>query len=69
MPQMGGIELVAQLRAQRPGMRALFMSGYSEEALVTTGAPIVSLIQKPFTVADFTLAVRKALDAGRAPPR
>jgi NO-binding membrane sensor protein with MHYT domain/nitrogen-specific signal transduction histidine kinase/ActR/RegA family two-component response regulator len=67
MPQMGGIELVKQLRARRPGMRALFMSGYSEEALGNTIDPVVSLIQKPFTVTDLTLAVRKALDAGPAP--
>lgn len=68
MPHMGGIELVRQLRAQRPGIRALFMSGYSEEALGSMSDPIVSLIQKPFTVTDLTLAVRRVLDAEPALP-
>ena len=66
MPHMGGIELVQRLRARRPAIRALFMSGYSEEALTGAGHSLGALIQKPFTVAGLTLAVRKALDG--APP-
>jgi NO-binding membrane sensor protein with MHYT domain/nitrogen-specific signal transduction histidine kinase/CheY-like chemotaxis protein len=64
MPQMGGIELVKRFRARRPGIRVLFMSGYSEEALTSAGALLAPLIQKPFTMTDLTAAIRVVLDAG-----
>jgi NO-binding membrane sensor protein with MHYT domain/nitrogen-specific signal transduction histidine kinase/ActR/RegA family two-component response regulator len=65
MPQMGGIELVKRLREQRADMRVLFMSGYSAEALESAVDQMAALIQKPFTAAALTAAVRMALGAAQ----
>ena len=51
MPGMSGAELADQLRRERPGMRVLFMSGYTDDAIAShgildSGTPF---IQKPFT--------------------
>ena len=37
MPEMGGRELVERLRARHPGLKVLFMSGYSERAVTVDG--------------------------------
>src|SRR5207249_3027696 len=39
MPSLGGTELVARLAPRRPGMRVLYLSGYSEDVLEEQGAP------------------------------
>ena len=64
MPQMSGPELVAELRRSRPGLRALFISGYSEAAegspaSVPAGAPFVA---KPFTTEELAGAVGRLFD-------
>ena len=62
MPGMKGPELAARLRALRPGLRVLLMSGYAAD-IVTSGdlrdAPLVS---KPFTPASLSRSVRGVLD-------
>ena len=63
MPKMTGPELARRLAGIRPGLRILFMSGYSDD-------PIVSIIEhspsiflaKPFTSAALMDKVRQALD-------
>ncbi|MFP4420700.1 MAG: PocR ligand-binding domain-containing protein [Desulfococcaceae bacterium] len=64
MPQMGGREALKQMRAIRPGLKALFASGYSENAVHTNYIlkAGLTLIQKPFSPADLLRAVRRALD-------
>jgi CheY-like chemotaxis protein len=37
MPEMGGRELVERLRARRPTLKVLYMSGYTEKAITTDG--------------------------------
>ncbi len=66
MPQMGGPELAGRIGALRPGIRVLYMSGYTGEALGERGAvaPDVALLHKPFTPAALGRAVREALDHG-----
>jgi two-component system cell cycle sensor histidine kinase/response regulator CckA len=67
MPGMGGAELAERLRAARPGLRVLFMSGFSAslpEALAPTGG---SLVSKPFTPAVLLARVAEAIE-GAAPP-
>jgi CheY-like chemotaxis protein len=64
MPGCGGPELLARLQLQVPGLRVLFMSGYTEQVAATkagidSGLPFV---QKPFTAAEFVGHVRDALD-------
>jgi len=65
MPGIGGAELARRLRLERPGLRILFMTGYSVEAVATHGvlAPGSTLLQKPFTVDELLGRVREALDS------
>ena len=65
MPGGGGFELAKQIRAERPTMRVLFMSGYTDEAVVRHGLLERGLnyLQKPFTPAVLTRRVREVLDA------
>jgi FixJ family two-component response regulator len=62
MPEMSGYELAVRVLEQRPGIRTMFMSGYSHSA---AGAPQLrgELLQKPFSTDELTRAVRKTLDA------
>jgi DNA-binding response OmpR family regulator len=51
MPIMNGPELVARLRRKKPGLDALFMSGYTDDVLARQGFSMedVDLIRKPFS--------------------
>jgi len=64
MPKMNGLELAEQLAEERPEIRVLFMSGYTDHAALRHGRlqPGGSFIQKPFTVRDLALRVRDELD-------
>ncbi|GAB4402016.1 MAG: hypothetical protein Kow00123_11880 [Anaerolineales bacterium] len=64
MPQMGGKELSERFAAIRPGVKTLFMSGYTDNAIVHRGIldPGVAFLQKPFTAAALARRVRQALD-------
>jgi PAS domain S-box-containing protein len=64
MPQMGGRALCDLLVRDRPQMKVLFMSGYTDEAVMRhgvlrEGSPF---LQKPFTPTDLARAVRGVLD-------
>jgi two-component system cell cycle sensor histidine kinase/response regulator CckA len=64
MPAMSGRELVDAIRSTRPGVRVLYMSGYTDDEIVRRGLhdPNMSFIQKPFTAENLALQVRKILD-------
>ena len=64
MPEMGGRELVERLRAHRPGLKVLFMSGYTEKAITVDGVmpPNTGFVEKPFTVEQLMRRVREILD-------
>jgi two-component system cell cycle sensor histidine kinase/response regulator CckA len=64
MPDFGGAALIARLREFRPGVRALFMSGYTDGALFREGLlqSETSFIQKPFTSEALARKVRESLD-------
>jgi len=66
MPGMGGRELAGQLAGSRPGVKVLYLSGYTDDAVVRHGVleDHVRFLQKPFTPATLTRAVREALDGG-----
>lgn len=63
LPGMDGVSLSRQARDVRPGLKVLFMSGFSEESLRLKGAvgPGVHLLEKPFTVDGLAARVRAAL--------
>ena len=65
MPKMNGWEVFRTLQARHPGLRVLFMSGYSENAVhinfvIKAGC---RLIQKPFSREALLRSVREVLDA------
>jgi len=66
MPGMSGRELAQNLAARQPAMKLLFMSGYTDDAIVRHGVleEGTAFIQKPFTLASLTTRVRDVLDSG-----
>jgi two-component system cell cycle sensor histidine kinase/response regulator CckA len=65
MPGMSGRQLWEQLSACRPDTKVLFMSGYTDDAVVRHGIRDVGLpfLQKPFSLTALVGAVSRALDA------
>ena len=70
MPQMGGSELAEQVSGMRPETHVLFMSGYTDDALVRDGIQDAGLafIQKPFTPDALTRKVRELIGAPTKSP-
>jgi signal transduction histidine kinase/CheY-like chemotaxis protein len=68
MPQVSGPELARRLATERPGLRTIFISGYSDEAIERHGvlAPDSVFLEKPVTPEALTRAVRELLDAEMA---
>ena len=66
MPQMSGDRLAAVLCELYPSLKVLFMSGYSEHAVVNQAllAPDVQFVSKPFTASSLLNKVNQALNAG-----
>jgi len=64
MPRMSGREMVDRVRATRPDMRVLYMSGYTGDAIVRHGVVDASmlLLGKPFTPVALIAKVREVLD-------
>jgi two-component system cell cycle sensor histidine kinase/response regulator CckA len=64
MPGMSGPDLASSVRIARPGIKVLFMSGYTDEAVGLHGVlgAGTRFIQKPFTEDALLLEVRQALD-------
>jgi len=67
MPNLGGPEMAKQLRSRFPDLKMLFMSGYTDDAVIRHGLleAEVSFIQKPYTPTALARKVRQVLD-GRA---
>ena len=64
MPRVSGRRLAEQLAGQRPAMKVLFASGYTDDAILQHGvlASGVPFIQKPFTPQVLLRKVREVLD-------
>jgi two-component system cell cycle sensor histidine kinase/response regulator CckA len=64
MPGISGLELATRLAPVRPKMRVLFMSGYTDDAIVRRGvlADDAAFLQKPFTGEVLARRVREVLD-------
>ncbi len=63
MPKMMGKELADRVRALRPGLRVLFMSGYTQGTLSAQGIlePGLNLIEKPFSAASLLARLNEVL--------
>jgi CheY-like chemotaxis protein len=63
MPVMGGRALAEQISSVRPGMKVLFMSGYTEDAAARSSLmdPGAVFLSKPFTPDSLTAKVRETL--------
>ena len=67
MPGMNGRELSDRACAQYPGLKVLFTTGYTRNAIVHDGRldPDVALLPKPFTTAQLATQVRQAIHRTR----
>jgi len=63
MPGMNGRELAKRLESSHPEAKVLYMSGYTDHAIVMYGVLVegVHYIQKPFTVDALAKKVREVL--------
>lgn len=65
MPQMSGKELVARIEAIRPGIKTLFVSGYTNNVIVHHGIldRNICFLQKPFTNEDLARKLREVINS------
>lgn len=63
MPNMTGVELAERMRTEHPGIKVIYMSGYTDHTVLAGGvlSPDKTFIQKPFTLDLLTQKVREAL--------
>ena len=63
MPGMNGRQLADEILKVRPGLRVLFTSGYTENAIIHHGRldEGVLLLAKPYRKSDMAIMIRKAL--------
>ena len=63
MPGMGGREMIKHLLLSRPETKVLFLSGYTEDAIVSDGSieKGTAFLQKPFTLQSLSRKVREVL--------
>jgi len=65
MPAMNGKDMMEKLHALKPGLKCVFMSGYTADIIADHGVldKGIDFLQKPFSVETLTKRVREVLDA------
>ena len=65
MPGISGRDLAERIAVGRPGMKVLFSSGYTDDAMVRQGVleKSANFLAKPYTGAQILGKVREALDS------
>ncbi len=62
LPDIPGVELAAEVRALRPDVRIIFVTGYDERRTMSAApGPRTSFLAKPFAPAALAQAIRDAL--------
>jgi len=63
MPGLGGREMIKQLVEKRPETKVLYLSGYTEDAIMSDGSieKGTAFLQKPFTLQSLSRKVREVL--------
>jgi DNA-binding NtrC family response regulator len=64
MPGASGPELVGQLTARRPGLKVIYMSGYTDDSIVQHGVlnPGIAFLHKPFSSDALGKKIREVLE-------
>ena len=64
LPRISGREVAEQLRSARPDLKVLYVSGYTDDAVVRHGvlSADAAFLQKPFTPTTLARKVREVLD-------
>jgi FixJ family two-component response regulator len=64
MPEMNGRELAVRLQSYYPGIKIMFMSGYTADVIAHRGVldENMNFIQKPFSMKDLSIKVKLALE-------
>ena len=70
LPDQPGTAIAEQLRGQLPGLKVLYMSGYTEDERVRAGnfPPGAKFLQKPFTLGALVSKVRESLEQRKSEP-
>ncbi|HMK28565.1 MAG TPA: response regulator [Terriglobales bacterium] len=68
MPGMNGLDLAEQLSAMQPGLKTIYMSGYTDNAVLRQDVEEAGIgyLQKPFTPDALTCMVRRVLEQSAA---
>lgn len=61
MPEMNGPDMIERITANRPHTKVLYMSGYTEKAVLSSLDPETPFLHKPFTAKELNQKVREAL--------
>ncbi|BAQ45903.1 MULTISPECIES: hybrid sensor histidine kinase/response regulator [Methylobacterium] len=64
MPGMNGVELAGEIRRRRPDLPVVLTSGYSD-VLAAEGTHGFALLRKPYSVADLSRVLRRAVQDAR----
>ena len=62
MPELNGPDMIERIAVKRPKARFLYMSGYTEEAVLRALDPEIPFLHKPFTAKELLQKVREALN-------